>query len=129
MAHRHPANVEHYDKASPGARAADWLVAHFGSWAYILTQTAAVVVWVTGNAILLTRPFDPYPFILLNLMFSTQASYAAPLILMAQNRAAEHDRIRAEHDHEMLTDLRELVRCMHRAPETGPCSCEPRREA
>jgi uncharacterized membrane protein len=56
-----------------------------------------VAAWLAGNAWLLSRPFDPYPFILLNLAFSTQAAYAAPLILLAGNRAALRDRLTLEH--------------------------------
>jgi uncharacterized membrane protein len=56
-----------------------------------------VGLWIAGNAYLLSRPFDPYPFILLNLAFSTQAAYAAPLILLAGNRAAQRDRLTLEH--------------------------------
>ena len=62
-----------------------------GSWTFIVLQTAIVVAWVAGNVYLLFN-FDPYPFILLNLAFSTQAAYAAPLILLASNRAAVRDR-------------------------------------
>jgi len=56
-----------------------------------------VGLWLIGNIAILTRPFDPYPFILLNLAFSTQAAYAAPLILLAGNRAALRDRLTLEH--------------------------------
>ena len=56
-----------------------------------------VICWIGGNVYLLTKPFDPYPFILLNLAFSTQAAYAAPLILLAGNRAALRDRLTLEH--------------------------------
>ena len=60
-------------------------------------QTVLVAVWLGGNAYLLSKPFDPYPFILLNLAFSTQAAYAAPLILLAGNRSAQRDRLTLEH--------------------------------
>jgi uncharacterized membrane protein len=56
-----------------------------------------VAFWLAANVVLLTRPFDPYPFILLNLAFSTQAAYAAPLILLAGNRASQRDRLTLEH--------------------------------
>ena len=65
-----------------------------------------VAIWIAGNAFLLTRPFDPYPFILLNLAFSTQAAYAAPLILLAGNRASLRDRLTLEHAAEE-TDIEE----------------------
>ena len=95
--YRHPANVEHYDHASRGDRIADRVTAFMGSWWFIVTQTIVVVAWLAANIWLLTRPFDPFPFILLNLAFSTQAAYAAPLILLAGNRHAERDRLTLEH--------------------------------
>jgi uncharacterized membrane protein len=67
-----------------------------GSWRFIVIQTAIVLVWIGGNIYLLFH-FDPFPFILLNLAFSTQAAYAAPLILLAGNRGAIRDRLTLEH--------------------------------
>lgn len=95
--HRHPVNVAHYDEATRGQRVADRVTAFMGSWRFIIIQTFVVIVWVGGNVWLLTRPFDPFPFILLNLAFSTQAAYAAPLILLAGNRQAVRDRLTLEH--------------------------------
>jgi len=71
---------------------------YFGTARYLAIQTALVIVWITFNIIAVSLRFDPYPFILLNLAFSTQAAYAAPLILLAQNRQADRDRIQAEAD-------------------------------
>lgn len=68
-----------------------------GSWAFIIIQTVLVALWIGANIWLLTQPFDPFPFILLNLAFSTQAAYAAPLILLAGNRSAVRDRMTLEH--------------------------------
>jgi uncharacterized membrane protein len=93
----HPVNVEMFDKAPLGARVADRVTGFMGSWRFIIVQTIIVFFWVGGNIALLTRPFDPYPFILLNLAFSTQAAYAAPLILLAGNRASLRDRLTLEH--------------------------------
>ena len=95
--HRHPVNVEFLDDAPVGARIADRVTGFLGSWRFLILQTVLVGLWLVGNAYLLTRPFDPYPFILLNLAFSTQAAYAAPLILLAGNRAAQRDRLTLEH--------------------------------
>ncbi len=64
----------------------------FGTPKYILAQTAAVIVWIAINAVAVGLRWDPYPFILLNLAFSTQAAYAAPLILLAQTRQADRDK-------------------------------------
>lgn len=100
--HKHPVNRELYDNPSALDRRVDGFVRGFGSLKFIIWQTVAVGLWVALNTIFLTHhPFDPYPFILLNLMFSTQASYAAPLILMAGNRQEERDRLKAEHDYEV----------------------------
>jgi uncharacterized membrane protein len=93
----HPVNIKLVDQAPRGARIADRVTGYLGSWNFIVIQTVIVLLWIAGNAVLLTRPFDPYPFILLNLAFSTQAAYAAPLILLAGNRAAIRDRLTLEH--------------------------------
>jgi uncharacterized membrane protein len=94
--HRHPVNVAHLEDAPLSARIADRVVAFIGSWVFILIQTVIVVIWVLGNVYLVFN-FDPFPFILLNLAFSTQAAYAAPLILLAGNRQATRDRLTLEH--------------------------------
>ena len=70
----------------------------FGTGTYLLIQTVVVVVWIIVNVAAVTLRFDPYPFILLNLAFSTQAAYAAPLILLAQNRQENRDRVTVEED-------------------------------
>jgi uncharacterized membrane protein len=93
---RHPVNRKMFDEAPLGARIADRVTGFLGSWRFIVIQTAIVAVWIAGNVYLLFH-FDPYPFILLNLAFSTQAAYAAPLILLAGNRAALRDRMTLEH--------------------------------
>ena len=85
------------DDAPLGARVADRVTGYLGSWRFLIIQTIVVSLWLGGNAWLLSRPFDPYPFILLNLAFSTQAAYAAPLILLAGNRASLRDRMTLEH--------------------------------
>jgi uncharacterized membrane protein len=85
-----------YDEAPLGARVADRVTGFLGSWRFIAIQTVIVAIWVAGNVVLLFH-FDPYPFILLNLAFSTQAAYAAPLILLAGNRSSLRDRLTLEH--------------------------------
>jgi uncharacterized membrane protein len=94
---KHPVNVKMIEEAPLGARIADDVTGFLGSWRFLIIQSAIVGLWLAGNAWLLSRPFDPYPFILLNLAFSTQAAYAAPLILLAGNRAALRDRLTLEH--------------------------------
>ncbi len=77
-------------------RAAEAAARFFGTPRYIVGQTLVVIAWITLNSVALVREWDPYPFILLNLAFSTQAAYAAPLILLAQTRQAERDARQAE---------------------------------
>jgi uncharacterized membrane protein len=93
---RHPVNRALVDDAPLGARIADAVTGFMGSWKFIIVQTVIVVIWIGGNVWLLFH-FDPFPFILLNLAFSTQAAYAAPLILLAGNRQALRDRMTLEH--------------------------------
>jgi len=94
---RHPVNVTLVDEAPLGARVADRVTGYLGSWRFLIIQTVVVGLWIGGNIYLLSKPFDPYPFILLNLAFSTQAAYAAPLILLAGNRSSLRDRMTLEH--------------------------------
>jgi uncharacterized membrane protein len=96
-AYRHPVNKQLFEAAPLGARIADRVTGYMGSWRFIVIQTVIVAVWLAANIALLSRPFDPFPFILLNLAFSTQAAYAAPLILLASNRASVLDRLTLEH--------------------------------
>lgn len=84
-----------------GERAAD-LVAQFGgSWTFIFIFALVLVAWMSINTTALLRPFDPYPYILLNLVLSSLAAVQAPIILMSQKRQAERDRLRAENDYEV----------------------------
>jgi uncharacterized membrane protein len=86
-----------YDPDAFG-RFAESIARYLGTGRYLAIQTVLVVVWIAINAVAISLRFDPYPFILLNLMFSTQAAYAAPLILLAQNRQADRDRAEIERD-------------------------------
>jgi uncharacterized membrane protein len=111
--HRHPANIVRHDRRDFGQRAADRVTAGFGSWSFIIVQTVFVTIWIALNVIAYVREWDPYPFILLNLAFSTQAAYAAPLILLSQNRTAEHDRVAAEHDYAVNDETLNLIRLIY----------------
>jgi uncharacterized membrane protein len=93
---RHAVNRKMLDDAPRSARIADRVTSFMGSWTFIVVQTVIVAIWVIGNTYFLFN-FDKYPFIFLNLAFSTQAAYAAPLILLASNRAALRDRMTLEH--------------------------------
>jgi uncharacterized membrane protein len=77
-------------------RRAEKLARFFGTPQYIVGQTIIVAVWIAINAVAVSLQWDPYPFILLNLAFSTQAAYAAPLILLAQTRQADRDKVQGE---------------------------------
>jgi uncharacterized membrane protein len=94
--HLHPVNRALYDDAPLGSRIADDVTGFMGSWRFIFVQTVIVIIWIGGN-VYEAFNFDPFPFILLNLAFSTQAAYAAPLILLAGNRSAARDRMTLEH--------------------------------
>lgn len=94
--HKHPVNVMHHDKATFGEKLADTISAGIGSWPFLIIQTGAVAAWMVGNAILFFN-FDPKPFILLNLLFSIQAAYTGPVLLLAGNRQAQKDRLTLEH--------------------------------
>jgi uncharacterized membrane protein len=103
-----------YDPESFG-RASERIARTFGTATYLIIQTAIVVVWIGYNvSVAASEQFDPYPFILLNLAFSTQAAYAAPLILLAQNRQADRDRVQYEQDRardeRSVEDMRFLAR-------------------
>ena len=90
---------QHKEDQTFGQKVADGLAQGMGSWKFIIIQTVIVVVWISLNVIeVVFKPYDPYPFILLNLLFSTQAAYAAPIIMMSQNRAAQRDRYQADAD-------------------------------
>lgn len=106
--YRHPVNQQLDDDAPRGARIADGVTRFMGSWKFIVIQTVLVIIWIALNIGFITGliPFDPFPFILLNLAFSTQAAYAAPLILLAGNRSSQRDRLTLEHAAEE-TDLGE----------------------
>ena len=84
-----------------GQRAADMIARFAGSWAFIFTFTGVLILWMVVNVLLAARAFDPYPFILLNLVLSCVAAIQAPLIMMSQNRQEEKDRRRAENDYKV----------------------------
>ena len=103
-------------KNTLGQRAADAIAIFAGSWAFIFSFTAMLILWMIINALLAAKAFDPYPFILLNLVLSCVAAIQAPLIMMSQNRQEEKDRRRAENDYKvnlkteiMIEDLYDKV--------------------
>jgi membrane protein len=96
-----------------GERAADAVAIAMGSWRFIIVQSAIVAAWIGLNLVAVLRHFDPYPFILLNLLFSTQAAYAAPIIMMSQNRQATKDRRRDDHEAVTVDATAEIVALIH----------------
>lgn len=109
MAWAHPTVDQ---RLTRGERAADAAVKGMGSWSFLFAQSVFILIWVSLNVLACCAHWDPYPFILLNLAFSTQAAYAAPLVLLAQRRSDKRASELAEHDHnatqESLTILRRL---------------------
>lgn len=113
----HTRTQEIHETITLGERMADAVASGMGSWRFIGFQTALVVCWMLANAWLLSRPFDPFPFILLNLAFSTQAAYAAPILQMASNRAAAKDRLRDDREAvevDMMTRQLKLLETINR---------------
>ena len=109
-------NSEKNEKLSFGQKAADAVARFAGSWAFIFSFVAVMIIWMVANIILATNAFDAYPFILLNLVLSCIAAVQAPLIMMSQNRQEEKDRRRAENDYKvnlkpeiMIEDLYDKV--------------------
>ena len=103
-------------KYTLGQKAADTIAKFAGSWAFIFSFTAILILWMIVNVLLAANAFDPYPFILLNLVLSCVAAIQAPLIMMSQNRQEEKDRRRAENDYKvnlkteiMIEDLYDKV--------------------
>ena len=137
-----------------GQRIADSVAATMGSWNFIIVQSILLAVWIVLNVTAFVEKWDPYPFILLNLALSFQAAYAAPFIMMAQNRQQDIDRKEAESDHqinikaeleiellhqkidelrekevlfltEAIRDLSQLLRSANGAPATTPPAAMP----
>lgn len=100
---------EHRVRRTSGQRIADAVAQGMGSWTFIILQTIIVAVWMLLNVIGFIRHWDPYPFILLNLLFSTQAAYAAPVIMMSQNRQSERDRLQANADYQTNIEAKKEI--------------------
>lgn len=113
---QHPVNVRHTGEGRTiGERIADAVATRVGSWPFIIVQSSLLALWIIGNAFLIrdwlnSKPFDPYPFILLNLMLSFQAAYTGPFVMMSQNRQAARDRDEAEHDYAVNREALDILR-------------------
>jgi uncharacterized membrane protein len=97
---------EHSEALNFGSRLADAVASSMGSWTFIIIQTILVLLWMGLNLVGYMYHWDVYPFILLNLVFSTQAAYAAPIIMMAQNRQNDRDRMQAQADYQTNTEAK-----------------------
>jgi uncharacterized membrane protein len=96
-----------------GQRVADTVAATMGSWTFIIIQSIVLLVWIGLNITAYVQQWDPYPFILLNLALSFQAAYAAPVIMMSQNRQADIDRKSAEHDYQINIKAELEIELLH----------------
>jgi len=105
-------HAKHEQSLTFGDKVSDTVASGMGSWKFIIWQSIFVLVWMVLNIIGFMRHWDTYPFILLNLIFSTQAAYAAPIIMMAQNRQAGRDRIQAENDYQTNLDAKQEIEAL-----------------
>jgi len=107
-------NEEFEESKSAGQKMADKVAAFGGSWKFIILFGSGLAVWIiTNSLVLLYRPFDPYPYILLNLILSCIAAIQAPIIMMSQNRQEAKDRLRSEHDYQINLKAEIEIRQLH----------------
>ena len=100
-------------KLTLGQIVADGVAATMGSWRFIIIQTGILAVWIAANITAVVMHWDPYPFILLNLALSFQAAYAAPFIMMSQNRQSDIDRQKAENDYKINIKAELEIELLH----------------
>jgi uncharacterized membrane protein len=114
--HKHPPiqNVNELleERGTTGQQAADWVARNIGSWKFIIIQSLLLTVWVIINVTAYIYHWDPYPFILMNLVLSLQAAYTAPIIMMSQNRQSERDRVEAHNDYQTNLKSEEEIRAI-----------------
>lgn len=106
---------KHIEQSTAGQRIADSVAYVMGSWRFIIIQTIIVLLWMFLNIFGWINHWDVYPFILLNLLFSTQAAYAAPIIMMSQNRQNERDRFHANEDFETNVKAKKEIEEMQKS--------------
>jgi uncharacterized membrane protein len=106
-------NDVHDSALTFGERLADKVASFGGSWTFLMSFAGVLLLWVGLNSLLLTKAFDPYPYILLNLFLSMLASVQAPIIMMSQNRHAEKDRLQATHDYEVNLKAEIEIMALH----------------
>jgi uncharacterized membrane protein len=103
---------KHIETSTFGQRLSDKIANGMGSWKFIIWQTIIVLIWMGLNIVGIINHWDPYPFILLNLIFSTQAAYAAPIIMMSQNRQNQRDRIQADSDYKTNIEAKKEIEAL-----------------
>ncbi len=111
-------NSTHKNSLSKGDIMSDKLAAYAGSWKFIITFVFILVIWIIINIIMIGRSFDPYPFILLNLVLSCTAAIQAPILMMSQNRQESKDRIRSENDYIVNLKAEVLAEDLHKKINT-----------
>jgi uncharacterized membrane protein len=107
-------HAKHKAQLTTGQRIADAVAATMGSWTFIIAQSIVLTVWIILNLVAWAEHWDPYPFILLNLALSFQAAYAAPFIMISQNRQAERDRQQAEEDYRTNVEAERRIEDLQR---------------
>lgn len=105
-------HAKHTKSLSFGDKLADKVAAGMGSWAFIIWQSFIVIIWMFLNVLGFVKHWDAYPFILLNLIFSTQAAYAAPIIMMSQNRQTDRDRVQAQQDYKTNVEAKQEIEAL-----------------
>jgi uncharacterized membrane protein len=120
--HHHPpikdVNEAFEKQLTLGQRTSDRVANIVGSWSFIIVQSILLAMWVVLNVAAVIRHWDPYPFILMNLVLSMQAAYTAPIIMMSQNRQAERDRLEAHNDYVINQIAEEEIRALMNHLET-----------
>jgi len=106
------------NRLTMGQKIADTVASNMGSWRFILIQSALLLFWVVANVTAYINHWDPYPFILLNLALSFQAAYAAPFIMMSQNRQQDIDRLAAQHDYDINIKAELEIELLHQKIDT-----------
>jgi uncharacterized membrane protein len=113
LRHMRPAERRARPHLSFGQRFADKVATTVGSWRFIIVQSVILAIWIALNVVALVYHWDPYPFILLNLILSFQAAYTAPVIMMSQNRQYEIDHRHAEHDYQVNVKAELEIELLH----------------
>lgn len=114
LRHIHPAHKKiKWEGHNLGERASDLIAENVGSWRFIIIQSFILLLWLAANIYAWINVWDPYPFILLNLVLSFQAAFTAPIIMMSQNRQSQIDRMRAKNDYDINIKAELEIELLH----------------